>query len=61
MKDVSIPRTFISNNRHSSITSEDLTKRWGPSISQAALTLKATTQKMTISAIIPLTQRYRAD
>ena len=43
MKDVSMPRTFISDNRHSSTKSEDLSKRWGLSISQAALTLKAKT------------------
>ena len=32
-KDVSIPRTFISENRHSSTTEEDLSKIWGLSIS----------------------------
>ena len=41
--------------------SEDLSERWGLSISQAALTLKATTQKLTRSAIMPLERRYRAD
>ena len=54
MKDVSMPRTFLSNNRHSSTTAEDLSKRWGLSISQAALTLKVTTRKLTRSAIMPL-------
>ena len=60
MHNFSIPRTFLSKNRHSSTTSEDLSKRWGLSISQVALTLKATTQKMTRSAIMPLARRYRA-
>ena len=61
MKDVSMPRTFLSKNRHSSTTAEDPSERWGLSISQAALTLKSTTQKMTRSAIMPLARRYRAD
>ena len=61
MKDVSILQTFPSENRRSITTEEYLSKRWGLSISQAALTLKATTQKLTRSAIMPLTQRYRSD
>ena len=61
MKDVSIPRTFLSKNVHSSTTEEDLSEMWELSISQAALTLKETTKKLTISAIMPLTRRYRAD
>ena len=28
MKDVSVPRTFLSENRHSSTTAEDLSERW---------------------------------
>ena len=40
MKDVSMPRTFLSENRHYSTTSEDVSERWGLSISQAALNLK---------------------
>ena len=54
MKDVSMPRTFLSENRHSSKAEEDLSERWVLSISQAALTLKSTTQKLTRFAIIPL-------
>ena len=61
MQDVSMPRTFISKNRHSSTTSEDLSERWGLSISQDEITLKSTTQKLTRSAIMPLERRYRAD
>ena len=33
MQDVSMPRTFLSKNRHSITTSEDLSERWGLSIS----------------------------
>ena len=61
MQDVSMPRTFLSKNRHSSTTSEDLSERWVLSISQAELTLKETTQKLTRSAIMPLARRYRDD
>ena len=57
IQDVSMPQTFLSKNRHSSTTSEDLSKRLGISISKAALTLKATTHKLTRSAIIPFAQR----
>ena len=61
MKDVSMPRTILSKNRHSSTTAEDLSEIWGISISQAELTLKATTHKLTRSVIIPLALRYKAD
>ena len=61
MKDVSMPQTFLSKNRYSSMTAEDLSEIWGLSISQAELTLKATTQKLTRSAIMALARRYRVD
>ena len=61
MKDVSMPRTFLSNNRHYSTTAEDISEIWRLSISKAALTLKATTQKLTRSAIMSPARRYRAD
>ena len=43
------------------MTKEYLINRWGISISKSVLTLKATTYKLTRSAIMPLAQRYRAD
>ena len=46
MKDVSIPRTFLSKNIYSSTTEEDLSERWGLSISQAELTLQARTENL---------------
>ena len=61
MQDVSMPQTFLSNNRHSSTTEEYLIKRWGLSISQYSLTLKSTTRNLTRSKIMPLAQRYRSD
>ena len=60
MQDVSMPQTFLSKNRHSSTTAEGLSERWGLSISQAALNLKASTQKLTRSEIMPLARRFRA-
>ena len=58
MHNFSIPRTFLSKNRHSSTTSEDLSNRWGLSISQAEVNLKETTNKLTRSALMPLARRY---
>ena len=51
--DIGLPRTFLSSNRHSSMTPEDPSECWGLSFAQAALTLKATTQRLTRSAIMP--------
>ena len=59
--DIGFPRTFLSSKRHLITTPEDPSERWGLSLAQAALTLKATTQRLTISALMPLAQRYRAD
>ena len=57
MQDFSMSRTFLSKNRHSNTTAEDLSERWGLSISQAAVTLKATKQKLTRSEIMTLARR----
>ena len=40
---------------------EYLSKRWSSSVAQAKLTLKANTQRLKQSAVIPLSRRYRAD
>ena len=52
-------RTFLSSERHSNTTSEDL--NWNILIEQAKMTLLATTQHHARSAIIPLSRRYRVD
>ena len=54
-------RTFISNNRHSNTTAEDLSEVWNISLEQARMTLDATTQNHVRSAIMPLSRRYRTD
>jgi len=55
------PPTFLSHDRHSNTTPEDLSERWGISVAQAALTLKATTRRLVRSALMPLARRYRVD
>ena len=61
IQDIQLSETFISANRHSITTAEDLSERWSLSVDQRALTLKATPQKLTRSALMPLARRYRAD
>ena len=46
--------SFISSQRHSNTTPEDLSEVWNISIEQAKMTLEATTQHHTQSAIMPL-------
>ena len=55
------PKTFASKQRHSTVDAATLAERWGISMAQAALTLKATTQKYMRSALLPLARRYRVD
>ena len=54
-------RTFLSSERHSNTTSEDLSEIWNISVEQAKMTLLATTQHHARSAIMPLSRRYRVD
>ena len=59
--DVPIPSAFQSTDRHTDISPEDLSERWGISIPTAIKTLKKTTQKFLRSAVLPLSRRYRVD
>ena len=43
-EDLMPPRTFLSKERHSNATPEDLSEVWNVSLEQAAMTLDATTQ-----------------
>ena len=54
-------RKFISSERNSNTTPEDFSERWSISVAQEKLTLKATTQRLKQSAVIPLSRKYRAD
>ena len=55
------PNTFLSINRHSNTTPDELSEAWGISVEQARMTLDATTQYHARSAIMPLSRRYRMD
>ena len=55
------PKAFISADRHSNTTPEDLSEVWNISIEQATMTLQATTQNHIRSAVMPLSRRYRTD
>ena len=59
--DVPARNAFESTDRHTDVTPQDLSERWGISISTAAKTLKKTTQKFLRSAVLPLSRRYRTD
>ena len=59
--DIQPRKTFLSNDRHSNMSPQDLSERWCISVAQAALTLKATTRRLIRSALMPLARRYRVD
>ena len=52
-------KTFQSSERHTDVTTYDLSERWGISLSQDTRTLKKNTQKFLHSSIIELDSRYR--
>ena len=57
---VNIPvakKTFISNERHSTVNADDLSNRWNISLAQAQQTLKVTTQRGIRSAALPLSSQ----
>ena len=51
-------QAFLSAEQHLNTATEDLSKQWEISVAQAALILKATTQKLVKSEIMPLSRRY---
>ena len=61
LNDIPSPRTFVSKERHTSITASELSDRWLIGLSQATDTLKKTTQRIVRSAVLPLGRRYKAD
>ena len=61
ISDVPSRNAFQSSDRHTDVTAQDLSERWGVSISTAAKTLTKTTQKFLRSAVLPLSRRYRTD
>lgn len=59
--DVPEKRTFLSGERHSVVSTEVLSHRWGIGKQIAEKTLRVTTQRGVRSAIMPLSRRYRQD
>ena len=61
LNDIPSPRTFVSKERHTSITAAELSERWLIGLSQATDTLNKTTQLIVQSAVLPLSRCYKAD
>ena len=59
--DLPMARTFHSAERKQNVSTADISERWFIGLQQAANTIKATTQRLLRSAILPLARRYRAD
>ena len=55
------PNTFQSSGRHSDVSPQELSNRWGISLNAAMATMRKTTQRFLRSAILPLSRRYRTD
>ena len=55
------PTTFESSQRHSTVDASSLSDRRDISVAQAAITLKATTQKYVRSDLLPVDRQYRVD
>ena len=51
----------VTETRHTTVTAEQLARKWGIGIEAAKATLKATTQYGVRHAIHPLSRRYRTD
>ena len=59
--DIPPTHTFVSSDRHSDVSAEQLSERWGIGLKAAKETLKKTTQRFLRSAVLPLSRRYRTD
>ena len=54
-------RTFVSHARHLKASAELISDLWCIGLKRSQATLGATTKRLIISAILPLSRRYRAD
>ena len=59
--DIPTLNTFQSSERHTDVTPQSLSERWGISLATATKTLQKTTQRFLRSAVLPLSRRYRVD
>jgi hypothetical protein len=57
--DVPLPFLYESSKRHSSVSAEDISCRWGIGLIAANQTVNVTTQLGVKSAIMPLSCHYR--
>ena len=53
--------SMMSNQRHSTVNAEELSRKWGIGLETAKKTLKVTTQFGIRHALHPLRRRYRTD
>ena len=61
LEDLPTRQTYMSTERHIKISAEVLPERFGIEIECARSTLRATVQRGTRSAILPMSRQYRAD
>ena len=59
--DLTPRRTFVSTDRHTTVTAETIAKNFLIGPDRAKQTSMTTTQRGTRSAILPIARRYRAD
>ena len=59
--DVPSAQTFHTEKRKTTVTAADLSERWFIGLAQAEKTIRAMTQRLLRSAILPLVSRYLAD
>ena len=60
-QDVTSHSTFTSKEIHSDFNPSDLSKRWQMGLGTSTKTLKATTQTILRSSIMPISRRYRTN
>jgi hypothetical protein len=61
VRDVHAPPIFQTEKRRSDVTPEQLANHWMIGIETATQTLQRTTQRFLLSALLPLSRRYKAD
>ena len=61
LDDIPTRQTYTSTERHVKMSAEVLANRFGIGLERAIQTLKATTQRVTRSALLPIIRRYLAN
>ena len=61
LEDIPTRQTYTSTERHIKMSAEVLANRFGIGLERARQTLRATNQRGTRSALLPISRRYRAD